>query len=239
MTCPACGSEHSSKNGKRNGKQCYKCKGCGYQFTVGADELEKRDAERGAAVALYIFGLSFRAIGRLFSVHASTVLNWARDFAMQNHERPAPSDAVVVELDEMWRFLESKKNKLWIWQACCRTTGEFMDWECGDRGAATLKRMLDRLEQRKVTVCFADRREAYAELISSEKRIQTKAQTHEIERNHFRQRHWIGRFRRKTCIVSRSKEMVDLSVGLFAKFHPNGFRDIVIGMFQQLSRLLC
>ena len=58
----------NSKNGKRNGKQCYKCKGCGYQFAVGVDELEKRKAERGAAVALYLFGLLFRAIGRLFSV---------------------------------------------------------------------------------------------------------------------------------------------------------------------------
>ena len=64
-----------------------------------------------------------------------------------------------------------------------------MDWECGDRSAATLKRMLDRLEQWNVTVYFADRWETYAELIPPEKLIQTQAQTHGVERDNFRQRH--------------------------------------------------
>ena len=35
------------------------------------------------------------------------------------------------------------------------------------------------------------------------------------------QRHWFARFRRKTVCVSRSKKMVDLTVGLYAKFHVN------------------
>lgn len=30
--CPACGSLHTKKNGKRNGSQIYKCTECGYQF---------------------------------------------------------------------------------------------------------------------------------------------------------------------------------------------------------------
>jgi insertion element IS1 protein InsB len=51
--------------------------------------------------------------------------------------------------------------------------------------------------------------------------VQTKAETHGIERNNSRQRRWRGRFRRKTCIVSRSKDMVDLTIALFAKFHVN------------------
>ena len=91
--------------------------------------------------------------------------------------------------------------------------------------------MLDRLEQFEVTVFFADGWEAYAELIPHEKLVQTKAETHEIESNNFRQRHWIGRFRRKTCIVSRSLRMVDLTVGLFARFHVNGTFDEIVHMF--------
>jgi hypothetical protein len=59
------------------------------------------------------------------------------------------------------------------------------------------------------------------ELISSEKLIQTQAETHGVERNNFRQRHWLGRFRRKTCIVSRSLEMVELPMTLFARFRVN------------------
>ncbi|MDR1993822.1 MAG: hypothetical protein LBQ98_10110 [Nitrososphaerota archaeon] len=118
-----------------------------------------------------------------------------------------------------------KKNKVWVWKAYCRTTGELVDWECGNRSAQTLKKMLDRLQQLNVGVFFADNWEAYAELIPSELLVQTKAETHGVERNNFRQRHWCGRFRRKTCIVSRSLRMIDLTVFLFARFHVNGSRE--------------
>ena len=69
---------------------------------------------------------------------------------------------------------------------------------------------------------FSDRWEAYSELIPPEMLIQTKAETHGIERNNFRQRHWFARFRRRTYVVSRSLLMVDLTMALYAKFWVNG-----------------
>ena len=51
---------------------------------------------------------------------------------------------------------------------------------------------------------------------------QSKAETVAIERNNGRQRHWFARFRRKSIVVSKSKEMVDLTMSLFARFHVNG-----------------
>jgi len=87
--------------------------------------------------------------------------------------------------------------------------------------------MLIRLERLNVKIIFTDHWESYAELIPPELLVQTKAETHGIERNNFRQRHWCGRFRRKTCIVSRSLLMVDLTVALFARFHVNGNREDV------------
>jgi insertion element IS1 protein InsB len=82
--------------------------------------------------------------------------------------------------------------------------------------------MLVRLELLKVKVFFADNWEAYAELIPSELLVQTKAETYGVERDNFRQRRWCGCFRRKTCIVSKSLCMIDLTVSLFARFHVNG-----------------
>ena len=58
----------------------------------------------------------------------------------------------------------------------------------------------------------------YASVIPQDKRVQSKATTHDIERNHCHQRHWFGRFKRKSIIVSKAKEMVDLTMGLFARF---------------------
>jgi insertion element IS1 protein InsB len=58
--------------------------------------------------------------------------------------------------------------------------------------------------------------------------VQSKAMTQGIERNHCRQRHWFGRFKRKSIIVSKSEEMVDLTMALFAKFWVNGNQDELV-----------
>jgi len=50
----------------------------------------------------------------------------------------------------------------------------------------------------------------------------SKARTHGIERNHCRQCHWFGRVKRRSIVVSKSKEMVDLTMALFARFRVNG-----------------
>lgn len=50
------------------------------------------------------------AISKLFDVSAQSVLRWVRNFAVANYEKPIPKDAIIVELDEMWHFLGSKKN---------------------------------------------------------------------------------------------------------------------------------
>jgi IS1 family transposase len=112
-----------------------------------------------------------------------------------------------------------KKNKLWIWKAYCRTTGTLIDWELGDRSSDTLWPLLERLSEYDVVLFFADHWESYEELIPPEKLVQTKAETHGIERNNSQQRHWFARFRRRTCVVSRSIEMVELTTALFAWFH--------------------
>lgn len=52
------------------------------------------------------------AIGNLFNVSAQAMLNWARNFAIVNYEKPVSKDAIIVELDEMWHYLGSKKTAL-------------------------------------------------------------------------------------------------------------------------------
>jgi insertion element IS1 protein InsB len=43
-----------------------------------------------------------------------------------------------------------------------------------------------------------------------------------IESNNARQRHWFARFRRRTCVVSRSAAMVDATMALYAHYRCNG-----------------
>ena len=107
--CPKCQSIEVVKNGKVQGKQRYKCKSCSLQFT----RLTPRGRpaqEKAMAVTLYTLGLSIRAIARLIGVSPTAVLKWIKTFAKTHYEKPAPGDAIIVELDEMWHYLRSKKT---------------------------------------------------------------------------------------------------------------------------------
>jgi len=59
---------------------------------------------------------------------------------------------------------------------------------------------------------------AYVEAIPQGRHYVGKEETHGIERDHSRQRHWLARFRRRTCVVSRAERMVDASIALFVRF---------------------
>ena len=85
-----------------------------------------------------------------------------------------------------------------------------------------MKKLVDRLNQWEVTLYYTDHWKTYAAVIPAEKLVMSKAKTRGIERNHCRQRHWFGRFKRRSIIVSRAKEMVDLTMALFARFRVNG-----------------
>jgi insertion element IS1 protein InsB len=114
--------------------------------------------------------------------------------------------------------LEKNADKLWVWKARDRASGRVVDWECGRRDAATLSRLLERVERWNPRLYCTDDWAAYAELIPQGRLYVGKDQTHGIERDHSRQRHWLARFRRRTCVVSKAKRMVDASIALFVRF---------------------
>ena len=111
MYCKKCGGETYVKAGFINGEQRYLCKICGCKF-VPTKQRGKPDNVKLTAIWLYCHGLSFRTIAKYFKVNVRSVFNWVKSFAKVNYIKPAPSsDGVIVELDEMWHYLKSKKLK--------------------------------------------------------------------------------------------------------------------------------
>ena len=106
--CPKCHSSSTIKSGQHHGRQRHRCKDCGFQFTR-TDSRGRPASEKAMAVTLYTMGLSMNAIARLFKVSTPAVLRWVRTFAEKVYEKPEPREAMVVELDEMWHYLHSKK----------------------------------------------------------------------------------------------------------------------------------
>ena len=115
-----------------------------------------------------------------------------------------------------------KARKLWIWKALERGTGRLIDRECGDRDRVTLDRLLARLEPWGVRLFCTDDYAPYDAALPAGRHYIGKDQTRASEGNNARQRHWFARFRRRTCVVSRSVEMVEATMALFAFYHCNG-----------------
>src|SRR4051812_49066216 len=113
---------------------------------------------------------------------------------------------------------KKKANKLWVWKARDRATGRIIDWQLGGRDRATLERLLERLKRWGVRLYCTDDRAAYGEAIPQGRLHVGEEQTRGIERDHSRQRHWLARFRCRTCVVSRAERMVDASIALFVRF---------------------
>jgi transposase-like protein len=108
--CPACGGSGLIKSGHACGRQRWRCKGCGRQFTRTTPR-GKPATVKAAAIELYCTGLSLNAIGKRLGVSAQSVMRWVRDHARRHCPKPKPKPkpagrAVVVELDELWHFVQ-------------------------------------------------------------------------------------------------------------------------------------
>ncbi len=86
-------------------------------------------------------GVSLNAIVGLFNVSVLAVLKWVRNLARGNCETRTPGSAVVMEINEMWHYLQ-KNNNLCIWKAYCPDTGQLGDWEWSGRDGRTFPRLM-------------------------------------------------------------------------------------------------
>jgi len=111
LRCKKCRSENYCKSGFISGEQRYLCKDCGCKFVPTRQGHGRPESEKLLAVWLYSHGLSFRTIAKFFKVTHKAVYDWVKSFAIYNYEKPEPKGkAVIVELDEMWHFIHSKKH---------------------------------------------------------------------------------------------------------------------------------
>ncbi len=106
LRCKGCGSEEQTKNGFMRGKQRYRCKGCGLNFT----DTPPRGLPfqlKVTATLLYVSGLSMNRTAKLLGVSTPSVMTWIEQFAKDHAPKPEPAGrALVIELDEMWHYLK-------------------------------------------------------------------------------------------------------------------------------------
>jgi len=110
MDCPRCKQTEHCKAGFAKGRQRYKCKSCGYYYTVEKKSDVKSEETRRMALEMYLEGLGFRGIGRLLRISFGTVYQWIRKWGEQV-DLPVRTESIsIVELDELHSYVMQKKT---------------------------------------------------------------------------------------------------------------------------------
>ena len=108
LRCKRCGSEEQTKNGFMRGKQRYRCRACGLNFTDTPPRGMPLQV-KVTAVLLYLSGLSMNRTAKLLGVSTPSVMTWIEQFAKDHAPKPEPEGrALIVELDEMWHYLKKR-----------------------------------------------------------------------------------------------------------------------------------
>jgi transposase-like protein len=111
--CTKCQSANIVKNGKtKAGRQKYHCKVCNAYGTINPS-VPYTPERKAEILRAYHERSSLRGIERTFGVARQTVAKWLKDKAdslpiMPPLEEAHPGD--VLELDELWSFVEAKKT---------------------------------------------------------------------------------------------------------------------------------
>ena len=116
LRCKRCGGEEHTRNGFMRGKQRYRCRACGLNFTDTPPRGMPLQV-KVTAVLLYVSGLSMNRTAKLLGVSTPSVQAWIEQFAQAYAQKPAPEGrALVIELDEMWHYLKNPRGprfRLW------------------------------------------------------------------------------------------------------------------------------
>jgi transposase-like protein len=87
--CPKCQSNQHNKAGVVQGRQRYKCKKCGYHFSVQKIGKKIDDYYVTKAIQLYVEGVSYREIERILGISHVSVMNWIKSYQIK---RPVQTD---------------------------------------------------------------------------------------------------------------------------------------------------
>lgn len=156
--------------------------------------------------------VSLRGLARIFGVSRKTITQWLKTairslppFQASVSEAKAGD---VLELDEVWSFVGSKQQKIWLWIALCRRTRQVVAYTLGDRSTQTCQQLYDKLPtEYKLCKSYSDFWDAYKAVFPKETHQalgKEAGQTNHVERwnNTLRQR--MARFVRKTLSFSKS-----------------------------------
>jgi len=215
--CPKCGSSNYIKNGTiHNKKPKMKCKDCGRQFVKDRTKAAITEEKRELVDKLLLEKVPLAGICRVLGISESWLQRYVNEKYTQTAKKLEGVDRkkgkLVVQMDELWSFVDNKGNKLWVWVALDVPTRQIIGLHIGDRSREGAKALWDSLPPvyRQCAVCYTDFWEAYVGVIPSKRHRPVGKETGKtsyIERLNATLRQRISRLVRKT--LSFSKKLVN------------------------------
>ncbi len=128
---------NSYKNGtNRGGNAQYHCKDCDTHRVLKPTQAYS-ETEQQTVLRDCLERCSLRGVARIFAIARQTVARWLKAHVQNLPDvketllPAAPDD--MLELDEIWSFVQKKEQKRWVWTAMCRRTRQIVAFVIGDR----------------------------------------------------------------------------------------------------------
>lgn len=216
LPCPSCGSFHVVKNGStHNKKKKLKCKSCGRQFVINPSNSPISSETKSLIDHLLLERISLRGIARVTGVSLSWLQNYVNQkFSQIPHQvcvSPKQKGKLIIECDELWSFVSSKKHVYYVWLAVDALTKEIVGCYIGDRTRESANKLWNSIPEiyRQCAVVYTDFWQAYEKVIPNKRHRAVGKETgltNHVERlnNTFRQR--ISRLARKSLSFSKKLE---------------------------------
>jgi len=121
------------------------CISCGRQFVVNPTKITVSEQIKQLIDRLLLERISLRGIARVSQVSWS----WLQDYVNQKLARTPRQIKVsgklpgrlTIECDEMWSFVDSKKNEVYIWLAIDRASRKIIGCFVGDRTRKSARKL--------------------------------------------------------------------------------------------------
>ena len=200
LICLTCRSDDIVKNRlTRRATQNYKCRDCGRQF-VEDPQWKPIDRQTFDLVDLMLLEqIPLAGIARVLQSLSEGSLQYVNQLYEEVPNQvdviPKPKGKLTVQMDELWSFVDNKKNKPWVWLAIDADIREITGCYIGERSRDSAQKLWDSLPAvyRQCVKVNTDYWEAYKTVIPVKRHAavgKDSGKTSYIERlnNTFRQR---------------------------------------------------
>ncbi len=143
---------------------------------------------------------------------------------------------ITTVTDHSGRAVHYGYGGSWLIKAVDRGTRKTLAWVLGRRDSATFRKLYNKVKHLKKCIFYTDNWSGFSDVLPPRRHRTGKAHTLAIERDNSNTRHHLGRFTRRTKVVSKSNVMVDRSIRLWRALQTpavfNAFQKTALSIYK-------